>query len=303
MNQWRDIGIAYGSAAALVGLAAGCRFLLSLIDPQILLFSSFYPAVLVAALLFGTGPGVFSVLLSTAIAWGFFMPPHPFSVARAINLFLFLASGSLIVWMGSAYRTATRKLRQEKEWRSLLVDELRHRNKNAAAVVQSIISQSLKSDPIAANAIDGRIQALFATNDLLTRSDGSRNVSLSDLVADKVKPFGDHRVTYSGPHVVIEAQQAQSLSLVLHELATNAAKYGSLSNEHGRLRILWTVTESTLHLEWVEQYGPAILGPPPSMGFGSTLIRSLTSALGGTITKDWAPKGMTAKLTLPLLPS
>lgn len=299
MQTWRNILIGYGSAASFVALAALFRFLLSLIDPNILLFSSFYPAVLVSALLFGPGPGVFSIFVSAAVTWIFFMPHDPFNLARAINLIFFAISGGLIAWIGAAYRSATRGLKAEQERRALLVDELLHRNKNMATVAQSIIHQSLKDGRGSADTINGRLQALFSTNDLLTRSE-NRFATLADILSDKVTPYGETRVLFSGPHVLLSAAQAQPISLVLHELATNAAKYGALSNEYGSLRIEWTVAQNVLTLHWSEEGGPAIDGQPATIGFGTTLIRSLTAAAGGTIEKTWVPSGMTATLTLPL---
>ena len=300
MKSWRSTVTAYASAAAFVAVAALCRYLLSLIDPRILLFSSFYPAVLASALLFGFGPGAFSVVVSAAVTWYFFMPVEPLSVARVINLMFFAASGGLIAWIAAAYRNATDRLNSEQERRALLIDELRHRTKNAVAVAQSIISQTLSSDPTAARAINGRLRALFATNDLLTQTE-NRSATVREILADKIEPFGPERVTLSGPHIVLQSSQAQSLSIVIHELATNAAKYGSLSHDGGTLNVRWQARDQNLNIDWIEEGGPELRGEPERMGFGTTLIRSLTRSMGGTITKTWEPQGMTAKLTLPLV--
>jgi two-component sensor histidine kinase len=111
------------------------------------------------------------------------------------------------------------------------------------------------------------------------------------------------RLRIRGPHIHLSPQTALSLALILHELATNAVKYGSLSNEHGYVDLVWTVTEGTppcLALHWSEHGGPAVI-EPKRKGFGSRLItRGLAGDVGGDVTLSYEPAGVVCTLTAPL---
>lgn len=295
--------VAYASATAIVVAATLIRYLLSLIDPKILVFSSFYPAILACALLFGIGPGLFSLALSAATAWVFFLTPASWlmaeNAAQPINFAFFLFSGGLIVWIGSAYRSTQRKLRLEQDRRAILLRELEHRSKNALTVAQSIVLQSLKGDRSVAHAINGRLHALLTTNDLITQSEG-QTITLASLLDMELAPFNAHKNLVSGTEVRLPEKLAQTMALVFHELLTNAAKYGALSTPNGYLTITWRADETFLHVTWTETAGPTLNGGPTKMGFGSTLIRSVLGAIDGTINKTWAPTGMTAEIRVPI---
>jgi two-component sensor histidine kinase len=284
---------AYAAAGALVAVAAAIRYALTLIDPRILLFASFFPAILLSALLYGSGPAVFALLLSTLTVWFLFMPPYfSFeiqSLAQGINLVFFLASGGLLAWIASAYRTALMRLEQEEEKRTLLVRELQHRNKNALTVAQTIITHTLRSDRAAADALNGRLRALFATNDLLAKST-DETATLSDILAVEFGPFGPNRVEMAGPPVRLGAGLARAFSLIIHELATNAAKYGSLSFPTGRVAVSWRVADGALHLDWKESGGPPIV-EPSSTGFGTSLIKTLLAPYEGAVSLHYPPSG------------
>jgi two-component sensor histidine kinase len=108
-------------------------------------------------------------------------------------------------------------------------------------------------------------------------------------------------MTLEGPSVLIGAKAATAMTLVLHELATNASKYGSLSVHDGRLRVLWAHDDAALELTWREDDGPPIQGPPLAEGFGSQLARmSVTEQLAGDIVRDWRPEGLEVRIRLPL---
>ena len=109
------------------------------------------------------------------------------------------------------------------------------------------------------------------------------------------------RIVVSGPDVPVGVKAVTSLALALHETATNAAKYGALSDANGAIRVEWQTQGDDLHLEWEETGGPAILAPPQARGFGSMLTeRSVTDQLGGKIEYDWRRDGLKLRVTIPL---
>lgn len=193
------------------------------------------------------------------------------------------------------------------EHRNLLLAELDHRVKNVLALIQSIARQSLAAaDGDAAESFTGRISALAQSHALLA---GSRweGADLADLVEKSVEPYrreGIERLEITGPGVRVKPKAAQALSLALHELATNAAKYGALSNEAGRVRIRWRLDDEgagRLLFDWLEEGGPPVPGPPARKGFGSTLVeKTLSYELEGRVSLDYAPGGLRAALDLPL---
>ena len=156
---------------------------------------------------------------------------------------------------------------------SIVNQELSHRLKNTLALVQSIAMQTLRAvEPQeAVSAFRDRIQALGKAHDVLLR-DGWSSVPLHRVAAETLEPLdGLSQIRIEGTDINIGSRATLTLSLVLHELATNAAKYGALSVPDGRIDLSWTVQDSTLHLQWKEQDGPHVEAPAHS-GFGSRLI-------------------------------
>ena len=167
--------------------------------------------------------------------------------------------------------------------RRLLVNELNHRVKNTLAVVQGIAAQTLRSeaDPVRARrALEGRLLALSSAHDILTRESWG-GADLAQLVADTVGPLAQDRLDADGPPVRLDPKAAVSFALALHELASNALKYGALSSPAGRVSATWTEEDGLLRFQWRETGGPPV-EPPQRVGFGSRLIqRSLASELNG----------------------
>ena len=153
----------------------------------------------------------------------------------------------------------------------LLARELQHRTKNLLAVIQSIASVSL-SDGAGREAYLARLHALGRAQDLLLEGDG-RGASIKDLVAQILDSFGQ-RVTTDGPPVHLSATTAQGFALILHELATNAAKHGALSVPTGKVTVHWLPeagSRPALRFRWCERGGPPAL-PPTRKGFGTTVL-------------------------------
>ena len=205
-------------------------------------------------------------------------------------------------------RDITERQRAENMQR-LLLAELDHRVKNTLATVQAIAMQTLnaKMEPAAfVESFAGRIQALGRAHGLLSRS-GWQGADLALLVNEQLLlglSGADRRISTSGPHIMLEPQMALHLGLVLHELGSNARKYGCLSQPEGRLATEWWLNgnsgDPTLRLRWSESDGPPVAAPK-IRGFGTTLIeRSLRYALGGEAQLDFAPSGVTCNICLPL---
>jgi PAS domain S-box-containing protein len=212
--------------------------------------------------------------------------------------------GAIVGLIGTARDISDRK--DGERHRDLLVAELNHRVKNTLAIVQSVAHQTFRSsvDPVAARGqFDKRLQALAAAHDLLTRN-GWDAFQLDELLARALEPFRLRRFDLSGPSVRLEARIAVALALALHELATNAVKYGALSNEAGRVALDWHLVSraggARLRLTWRETGGPPV-EKPSGRGFGSRLIeRGLGRELGGDVALEFAPSGVICRIEMPL---
>ena len=183
----------------------------------------------------------------------------------------------------------------------MLINELNHRVKNTLATVQSIAAQTLRSAPDVASArqdFESRLVALAAAHDLLT-AQGWRGAALTDVAATAMAPFeAPHRpqIRRAGPHVWLRAERALALSLALHELATNATKYGALSATDGAVDIRWVANGDGFTLTWTERGGPVVAARTRA-GFGARLLqRSLARELGGEVDWIFRPQGVRCEI-------
>lgn len=193
--------------------------------------------------------------------------------------------------------------RKDAEMRqTLLAREVDHRARNALAIVQAIIRLA-RADTIEGyvHAVEGRIRALAQTHELLSQSRW-QGADVQRLVTEEVAPYrttGAAKVTADGPSVLVAPETAQSIALILHELATNAAKYGALSTKGGELDIRWAAANGRLAIDWTETGGPRIERPQAS-GFGMKIIHAnLNSADKGDVKFDWRPEGLHCRVSLP----
>jgi two-component sensor histidine kinase len=189
-----------------------------------------------------------------------------------------------------------------EERQRLLAREVDHRAKNLLAVMQWILNLTQATDSKDfVDKISGRIMALGRAHTLVTDShwEGS---DIARLVAEVLSPFGASKaaVSMQGPPVLLRPSASQSVALVLHELATNAAKYGALSQPHGRLSVAWRFSEQGLSLDWIESDGPTIAAPPVAQGFGTSVLRGgIEQQLGGRVHLEWHHAGLRVGLWLP----
>ena len=212
----------------------------------------------------------------------------------------FDSSGLLLRYSGVTTDITDRKEAENRQ--GLLAREVDHRAKNTLAVVQAIVRMA-KRDSVEeyVKAVEGRIGALAQTHELLSQSKWE-GADIFRLVLDELAPYhneNQQRITAIGPSLVLVPAQAQLVAMAVHELATNAAKYGSLSVAAGRVDVSWSVFENTLSFTWRETGGPKV-APPKKAGFGTRIISSLGSGGGGRTEFNWEPGGLTFSLETPL---
>lgn len=209
--------------------------------------------------------------------------------------------GRIIEWIGVVYDIDAQR-RAEAQWR-LLAMEVNHRAKNTLAVVQTLVRMGGGADQQAADKLMARVRSLARAHDLLAqrewRSTDLRTVAELELkVFDE--PSGHKAFRLSGPPVALAAFAVQSLTLVLHELATNAAKYGALAH-HGSVDVSWAVEGDHLRLCWAETLPQAVATPPRSRGFGTRVIdTTIRAQLGGSIERQWQGTGLMCDIAVPL---
>jgi PAS domain S-box-containing protein len=207
--------------------------------------------------------------------------------------------------------------RRAQEQQGLLVQELNHRIKNLFAVTGGMIALSARSantpEEYAIN-IQGRLDALALAHDLILPSaDGNAGAAaqpagLDALLVKILSPYIEtqgsnkrSRLVINGPPVALGARAVTTFALILHELATNAAKYGALSIEQGNLHITWACVDNVLVMKWEESGGPTLDGPPKTRGFGTVLSdHSVRAQFGGALSHAWNSNGLVVDLSVPL---
>ena len=200
------------------------------------------------------------------------------------------------------------KRKEAEEHIRLLMGEVNHRSRNLLGIVQSIAKLSAKhADPAHyASDLSERISSLAACQNLLVASDW-KGVDIADLTRAQLSSFRDlvdHRILIEGRPMRLRASAAQGIGMALHELATNAAKYGALSNDNGRVRISWGVaadeTPPMFWMQWLEEDGPKVVAPTRT-GFGRTVIVSMTEhAVKGTVVVEYPETGLFWRLRAPI---
>lgn len=209
-------------------------------------------------------------------------------------------SGKVVRISGVTMDVTERKNAEERQ--ALLSREVDHRAKNAMAIVQSIVKLT-KAGSIAeyATVVEGRIKALSRAHAILSDSRWE-GAELTKLVNEELAPYRSghaDRIHVAGPKIVLDPTPAQTLALALHELATNAAKYGALSQASGTLKLTWYLQPGEIIINWRETGGPAA-HQPVKFGFGTRIVTSsIERQLGGKTTFDWRPEGLSCMLVVP----
>ena len=229
------------------------------------------------------------------------------SLGRTLELFAFRFEDEGVLKVGVIFLDVSLRKRHEEQ-QDLLLREMDHRVKNLFAIVSGMVALSARSATTPkelAAAVQGRLGALASAHQLIRPGDtqapaARRETTLGELVRQVLLPYVDPaggdagaRTEIDGPDIVVGAEAATNVALIIHELATNAAKYGALSVPGGRVHISWAVANGRLSLSWEEKDGPVIVAPPSRDGFGSVLARrSVSGALRGDLTFHWNPGGL-----------
>ena len=198
-------------------------------------------------------------------------------------------------------RKAFEALETSERRQKLLINELNHRVKNTLATIQSIATLTARrasSVEEFSALFEARLMALSETHNLLTAA-GWEQATLRDLLAKELRPYSPDQFRIDGPDVLFEPPQALAMGMILHELATNASKYGGLSTPKGRVAITWTLCEQgSIDLTWRESGGPPVTAPSKP-GFGSRLMTQLSRQMAARLTQTWEPSGLVANLAIP----
>jgi two-component sensor histidine kinase len=282
---------AFGIALASVAAATLLRFAGGWASTD-LRFAIYLPAILATGLLAGipaaVGAGIASILI---IFWAFMPPYFEFkwpSEGEQINLLLNAIPYFITVYFAHLCRVVLRRLRRSELNNRVLARELEHRGRNLFTVLEVVVQKTLADNPERANSIIGRLKSIRYSNELLTGK--PRRIAIEELLQQEFAAYGTSRLHMRGPAFDIDADKARHLILLFHELATNAVKYGSLSNQDGQVFVDWQSDGNNIVLTWKEHGRPNV-PPPNKRGFGNQLIDICIKSLAGTKQEEFAPDG------------
>jgi len=285
-----------GFAICCLALATAARWGLALIRPDVF-FTPYLPAVFFATAFGGARMGIVTAIAGGALGVTVNFGDTRADPARLALLLIYWVVCGLTVWGVAHYRSMvaqqrqiSKRLFQEQEYRKLLVDELQHRLKNKLSTVHAVLHQVLHDQPQVWARIDPRLRSLAAIDDLISRVDKS-GCDIRDLLISELGPYGHVRFSLNGDRLFLPPKLAVTLSLMFHELATNAGKYGSFSSPRGLLQVSWTVTDDRLAITWDETEGPTI-GEISTPGFGTKLLKSALSAFDGKTEISYLKTGL-----------
>jgi two-component sensor histidine kinase len=298
----KQIGL-YAAALGIFVIALAARLLLDLIVPWRLPFITFFPAVFLAAYYLGSGPGVLVLALSTVAGTAWVDPSghSPISL-YATSALLFLLVAGMIVFVVDRLTAAHEKLSQQEKQLEMINRELKHRIKNLFAIADSVCQQTINAGGSAkemTRAASGRLLAIASAQDLLstTATEGADLKELVEKLASSLAP-SPSRITVEGHSFRLTVNTTTPFALILHELATNALKYGAWAQERGWVHVSWSATsDDLLQFKWREHDGP-ILAPPVREGLGRKLIKS--SLPGARVEHSFKPDGLQCEIDLPL---
>lgn len=294
--------VAIGIAAALAAVAI--RYALPLPPVQLPTLTVVIAVALVTTFV-GIVAGISTALVGGLLSWYLFFTPFSFELSRggAVPFFGFAVISTVIVTTSHLYRLSERR-RHETEMAALedqatasdlFARELAHRLKNALAIIQSIAAQTLESGRDDTGKFGARLDALANAHDLLSMDVETPTADVRDVIGAGLEPFrsGDGRFRVECPEARILGQQAVTLALALHELGTNALKYGALSRDEGWVSLDVEDKDEELELTWKEHDGPPV-SAPNGRGFGTRLLGKL-----GTGTElAFEPDGVRARMML-----
>jgi len=300
LRQYPLLG--YATAFVAVGLATLIQWL-ALAQYAGAPFLTIYPAVILAALFGGRGPGFLAAVLAGASQWGLFIPTLQwFAVASyAFDASVCVMLIDYINRTVDLLRANVDEEKQAKQHQYLLAKELHHRIQNLFTVIQGVIRFSLPGErtiheaAIRQRLLD-RLQSMSAANRAITESMGD-GVRLLDLISGEIRGFESRVAISGGSGLVLGAQMTQDFSMILHELVTNAIKYGALSVAQGRVAIGLDWVPSVLTFTWQESGGPAV-NEPSSFGFGSRILGTFAKSFCRNVESSYEPGGFRYSLQI-----
>ena len=289
---------AFGIALVAIAIATLLRFLGVWAFSHAPQFAIYFPAVLATGLLAGIPAAIGATIASILIIFWAFMPPYfefkwPSEVEQ-INILLNAIPYFITIYFAQLCRVVLQRFRRSELNNRVLAKELEHRGRNIFSVLEVIVQKTLADNPERASSIIGRLKSIRYSNELLTGK--PQSISIKDLLQQEFAAYGVNRVHTRGPDFDIGPESARHLILVFHELATNAAKHGSLSYPNGQVFVDWRDDGADIALSWKECGGPSVK-PPNKRGFGSQLLDTCIKSLSGTKEDNFGPDGYTCTLT------
>jgi two-component sensor histidine kinase len=296
---------AYGVALLVVALATLLRMLLWGVVLEAGPFTTYSLAIIITALVCGFWPGMMATLLSVLIGSYLFLPPAfsfaLFSTKEAWTVAMFAVVASINVALVSGLVAA---LLRHDDRQLLLFRELQHRSQNLFAVIEAIASRTLTEGQTIANAKEvfaGRLHVLARTHSMLANN-AFLGAPLKEIVAQELTSFAD-QVTVTGCDIAVNTRAAENFALIIHELVTNAVKYGALSTRQGRVVIQCSIDGANgsgqFRFDWRESGGPPV-SPPARRGFGSTILFEAARQFSQDVQAKFSPEGFTYQLRLLL---
>ena len=259
-------------------------------------YSPYYPAILFATIVGGIRTGIVTAIAGGALGFASTFDETLSITTKASLLIIYLLVSGLVVWgaehhrlIVSHYRRLSKRLTDEENYRKLVIDELEHRLKNKAVSIQAVMYQILRKQPDTLRKIEDRIVALSSADVLIARAD-QKGCDLKDLLVSELEPYGV-RYILDGDPIFLPAKLASVSTLVIHELGTNAAKYGALSSSTGLLHVEWAMKKDRLNIKWDESGGPIVdhSGEP---GFGTKLLKTALTRFDGKVETTYLRSGI-----------
>jgi len=270
-------------------------------------FITFFPDVLVSSVWGGTRSGLSALVLTIIVAGVGWMDPDGglgLAIVSGASVAAFAVFGGTVVLVAELLRSALKDLANSEERSHLLAAEMKHRVKNALAIASAISRQTARNVNSVAEyqaVLEGRLNALALAQDLASK-ETTDATDLSELARQVCVPFDLSRFGIAGPPFQLAQDLVPMMALLIHELATNATKYGGLSTPAGRVRIEWVREATTLLLDWQELDGPPVREPSHS-GFGARLIQSAFAPDRAKVTLEYCPGGLRCRISIETPPT
>lgn len=319
-----ELVTAYVLSLVIEAFAIAIRFAVDDFLPPGFPYLTFFPSVILTGFCFGIRPALMNAVISAAVAWYFFIGPvgtFDLTLQSITALaFFFLVIGidlGLLQLLLAAYSTQVKvrdELARNLQLQQLVSEEVDHRMKNLLATTSGLISLSQRhaaTPKELGTQLRQRIQAMGHSINLLRGSLHGGKADMREAILAALEPLGlaeGERLAFDGPPLSLNGATIISLSLICHELGTNALKYGALSVEGGRILVSWRIVPATgadedaademIELVWKEIGGPPV-GSPSRQGFGTELVTRMASSFGGGPSQmDYAPDGLVVRLSM-----